>query len=845
MSYRPRNLFVFSMLWAACLGGCGGGTATSTADNSTIAFPAPGTDAPAATPDVTSLGECGALPGEWMFQDLITGAKISMSPFLPSTFQKNFRKSWGGATTAQAIWEFQTGDLPVWNEGRLLHVGSDTPLTADGMISSIALTGASDAMTALIGTDRGLVIADLTKANDKWTLSKQTVVEAMGDVRSVASNKLILEKNGEYIQMVYLVAQDMVMVVRLNDLRAGFGCVEVAYRAKDQPVDPKDPANKRMYRPIKVVAQHSYAAFLTASRPPEEFANAAQLQTLLQDEWLTFQSTAHLIDLTRKNPVMPFIMTMGKFDRFFASDIAASAAGIFLYGSRYTTANPSAVESGIASYEQFTGTPLMAIWAAVPKNFGGDFRAGRFDTNLANAYIRGLDRAAKVEGFLSGPTQQKWSAWKTPLTLDYVRGVNFRLVGSGELALEVPRYSPNGPLILNWKTATATQTTYVATTTLINATATDVDFLDAQGNVVHQHVQDDGKAVFPLFEVGDTGDTANTPRMFHTGELIFYVRHGANGPVVRVFKDSIMDSVNISESGPALLGFRVGTVGSDTANSPMSQKKVAVFGNMNDSQASQRIDDIREVSNPGLGSLRHFVALIHNWNGKTNNYRAVVLQMNTSHNKMQNRSIEIQGCSDLVDPGNNYSGNVSFGKPDDQPRFLGPLTAAQGLNGSITYSGYFQHFSPTYNVWSIKIDVTPEVVPGSSTCKPAGEMVPFTDSSLSESLSAVLSGNAILGLHSNGQIRWKIDANTTQYLDVGNNFLGGPVTVQKGKIVPAGSQFITQLETSDGFHPTALLSLDGSSGESCPACQFTDIASTGTLIFTANPERGAEFFEFK
>lgn len=860
MRHHNKNTIFFTLLCAALLGACGGGTQAPEPGDTTVAFSAPGTDAPVVTPDVTSLGECGALPGQWMYHDLATGTEIGMMPSLPSTFQKNFRKSWGGTTTAYAVWEIQSDDMPVWNEGRVLHVGKDTPLTTTGMITSLALTGTPDTMVALVGTDRGLVIADIAKIKDTWTLVKQTLVDTVGEVRSVATNNLILEKNGAYVTMVYLVAQDAVLMTRLDDLRAGFGCMEVAYRAEDHPVDPKDPAKARTFRPIKVVAQASYAAFLTAARMPEEFANATQLQTLLQNEWLSFQSTAYLISLTRENPVMPFIMTMGKFDRFFASDIAAANSGIFFYGSRYAMTNPATVESGIASYTQFTGTPLVALWSGVPQNLGGDFRMGRFDTNLASAYIRGLDRAAKVDGFLSGPTQQKWLVWQTPLTLDYVRGVNFRLDGNGEMAVETPRYAPNGPLTLNWTTAKEVPTTYSAVKTIINATATDVDFQDVKNRVAHQHLQDDGRATFPLSTKPDNPDDPSppdiptnpfAPRLFHTGNLIFFVRHSNNGPYIYVYKDVVAGDVDISDTAgnPALLGFWVDNTGKFTKGISFSAKAVAAFDSASKASLSSfRIDDIREVSNTLVPQYRHFAMLIHSWDGLINIYRVVILQMDLTPIKPYDRAVEIQGCSDIPDPGNNYSNNVSYGKPDDQLRFMGPFQVSSGDNNTITYVGYFQHFSQTYNVWQASMTVTTEkpieaqVKP--AFCKSAGELMPITDPSASESLAATLSGNTFIGLHNSGLVRWKLDATTTQYLDVGANLLGGTVTVQQGQLWAIAGQYLTRMDTTDGFHPVALFTLDGASGESCPSCQFTDSAAAGALLLTAHPERGIELFEF-
>lgn len=869
MGNSPKKPLFFIVLAFICLTGCGGGGSPapeSQQGDPTILFPAPGTNAPVVEADVTDLGECGAFPGEWKFLDLTTGAPMAFDVKPLSTFQDKFQKSWGGTTTAHAVWDIEPGDMEVWNEGRRLHVGSDTPLTTTGMMTSIALTGTPGAMTALIGTDRGLVIADLTRSGDHWNLKQQVTIDTVGVVRSVATTSLILEKDGPHVPMVFMVASDAVLMAKLEDLRANFGCLSVAYQAKDHP---------GIFHPVKIVTSQDYAAFLTAARPPEEFANADQLQLALNKEWLSFQSTAFLIDLTRQDPVAPIITTMGAlegtFDRFFASDISMSNIGVFLYGSRYNSANPAAFKSGIASYKNLQAvTPVVSLWSGVDAKLSGDYRMGRMETHITTATIRSLDRLAQAENFLSGPTQIKWTAWPDKLPLEYVRSVNYKMTADTEgkplqVLVTAPQYLPTGPTSYVWEYKDYSKElkegclkigatdkcvpdilAYTAAPPILDATPTDVSYHDVANNrAVVQHLQDEGSVLFPLFETtSDTTLTAHTPRIFHTGAHILYVRHGSNGPTVRVFQDTITGNVDISKIGPALIGFGMVETGNNTNTATFDLKKVGAFGNMGSQQNNFRVDDIREVSNPSVPNLRHFAALIHNWNGSTNNYRVLILQMDVSAPKMLNRSIEIQGCSDLEDPENNYSGNVSFGYSEERLRFLGPLTATPNVNGITSYSGFFQHSNPTYNVWSVKIDVTSEVVKPKSTCKPAGELVPLTDPAVSESLSAVLSGDTLLGLHSNGQVKWKIDATTTQFLDVGANILGAPVTLESGQLLGLAGMLFTRMDTPDGFHPVALFSQDGSFGETCPDCQFTDAFSADPLLLTSHPERGVELYDF-
>jgi hypothetical protein len=866
MGLKPKNLFIFSMLAASLLAACGGGSVTTpTPDNTTVVFSKP-ENKPVVDADVTTLGECNALPGQWEFQDVATGAHMTPPDITTSLFQKKFVKSWGGTTTAHAVWEIEAADEPVWNEGRTVHFGSGGSFTTHGMIHSIALSGTPANMTMLLGTSDGLVIADVIR-DGTWKLKQQKIINVMGPVRSVAiTSQVILEKNGPYAPMVFIVAGESVYVAKLSDLRVGSGCVAIAYQAKDHPVDPKDPANKRTFRPLKVVAQHTHAAFLTASRLPEEFANVAQFKSVLQNEWTSFQSTAYLIDLARQTPVEPIITTMGEFDRFFASDISAEDTAIYLYGSRYKSSKPATVESGLAIYKALIGTPIVASWAGVPATIGGDFRMGRFDTNLATAFIRGLDKAARVDNFLSGPTQQKWTAWKEALPFDYVRGVSYRLsfeknttdpkkLGQDQwddVSVETSQFLANGPQSRNWVQLISGGFTYTGITQILNATATDFDYVDVQGRIVHQHTQDDAKAIFPLFE--DNSDTNRfSPRIFHVGSYLFYVRHDKVGPTVHVFQDTILGDVDITGEGvkgvfkgPALIRFNVSDVPKKDCSGGgiCTTTAIGAFENVQGSASNYRVDDIRMVSNPKLPNLQHFIMLVHHWNGKTNDYRAVALQANLSITDNSNRSMEIQGCSDLKDPGNNYSWNSSYGNPDEQPRFLAPLTVTSTSNDTITYSGYFQHYSTTYNVWSINLKVSTQVMPEKSSCSNAGELTPITDPVATESMAATLNGNAIVGLHGNGLVRWKLDAKTTQYYDVGNNLLGGPVTLQKGRIVSAGTQFITQMDTTDGFHPTAVFSMDSTVGESCPSCQFTDLSTAGSGVIAAHPERGVEFYNF-
>ena len=862
MGFKAKNPFIFSILAASLLVACGGGgSAMPAPDNSPVTFSKP-EEKPVVDTDVTTLGECNVLPGQWEFQDVTTGAHMTPPDITTSLFQKKFVKSWGGTTTAHAVWEIEAADEPVWNEGRTVHFGSGGSFTTRGMIHSIDLSGTPANMTALLGTSDGLVIADVVR-DGTWKLKQQKTIDVMGPVRSVATTSLILEKNGPYVPMVFIVAGESVYIAKLADLRAGSGCVAIAYQAKDHPVDPKDPANKRTFRPLKVVAQHSHAAFLTASRLPEEFANVAQFKSVLQNEWTSFQSTAYLIDLARQTPVEPIITTMGEFDRFFASDIGAEDTAIYLYGSRYKSSKPATIESGLAIYKALIGTPVVASWAGVPATIGGDFRMGRFDTNLATAFIRGLDKAARVDNFLSGPTQQKWTAWKEVLPFDYVRSVSYRLSPEpnpkdpkktqlDDVSVETPQFVANGPQSRNWVQLISGEITYTGITQILNATATDFDYVDTQGNTIHQHMQDDGKAVFPLFEKENDLDRFS-PRIFHVGSYLFYVRHDKAGPTVHVFQDTISGEVDITGEGvkgivkgPALMRFNISDVPKKDCSGGgiCTTTAIGAFENMNGSASNYRVDDIRMVGNPKLPNLQHFIMLVHKWNGKTNDYRAIALQANISLTDQSNRTIEIQGCSDLKNPNNNYSWDSSYGNPDEQPRFLAPLTATPTSNDTITYSGYFQHYNTTHNVWSINLKVSTQVMPEKSSCSNAGELTPITDPVAAESVAATLNDNAIVGLHSNGLVRWKLDAKTTQYYDVGNNLLGGPVTLQKGRIVSAGTQFITQMDTTDGFHPTAIFSMDSTVGESCPNCQFTDLSTAGSGTVAAHPERGVELYNF-
>ncbi len=850
-----KKPFIFTMLALSFLAACGSSSQAPTPEPHTVTFPAPGSDTPAPTPDVTSLGSCGALPGQWKFKDIATGTDVSFASPASSAFQDSFQKSWGGTTTAYTTWDVESSGEPVWNEGRTLHVGSSASVTTTGMIRSIALTGVPSNMTALVGTDTGLVIVDFVRDNKgAWAFSKQTETTVVGPITSIATTKLTLESTGPLVPLVFMVASDAVLIAKLDDLRAGGGCASIAYQAKDHPVDPSNPANKRNYRPIKVVALNGLAAFLTASRPAEDFANATQLKSVLNQEWPSFQSTAYLIDLLRETPVEPFITSMGNFDRFFVSDISMSDTSIYLYGTRYASGNPATVECGIASYQKLVGTPVASMWSAVPAKLGGNFRMGRFDVKLANAYIRGLDLAAKVENFWSGPTEQKWAAWPNALSFDYTRSVSFRFDGSDESAVSAPQFIPNGVTALNWSKKTDSTTSYVAQKKLINATATDVDFLDVNGNVVHQRLQGGGIALFPIFEPNDTNVTANHPRIFHVGQYLFYVRHGSDGPSIQIFQDNIQGVVDISQKsialiqkGPAIMRFKVVTLsGKDCTpgNIICTTKSISAFSNMQGDASNYRIDDIRIVSNPALPNLQHFVMLIHSWNGATNDYRIVALQANLSLTDKSYRRMSIQACSDSGDPNNNYSGNSTYGNPDEQLKFLRPLTISSNNNGTLTYSGYFQHSNPSYNVWSLNINVTPQELADEGSCTNMGELTPVMDPTIADSLSATFNDSTLIGLHTNGMVKWAIDAKTTQYLDVGTNYFGNPVTLDSGKIVPAGSQFITQMDSTDGFHPTALFPLNGSGGENCPLCQFTDIASSGSLVLTANPERGVELYNF-
>lgn len=860
MGANLKKSLYFSILATFCLSACGGGSTPPAETNETVTFAPPGTTAPAVSADVAALNDCGALPGQWNIQDLLTSTTVSLPALPPSTFTKAFRKSWGGTTTAYTTWKIEAGDIPVWNEGRRLHVDKDVPLTTTGMINAIALTGTPGNMTALVGTDQGLVIADFKRPNANWILDKQVTVSATGPVRSVAVTELPLEVNGPALPLAFVVANDAVLVIRLDQLRLNFGCMDVAYQAKTHSG----------YRPVKIVAQHGLATFLTASRLPEEFANADQFKSVLQKEWTSFQSTAHLIDLTRANPVEPFITRIGPFDRFLASDVVMDHTSTYFFGSRYNSANPAVVENGIASYTQLKGTPLLGFWSGIPKTLPGDYRMGRLDTRLTNATIRGLDRVAKVEGFLLGPTQQKWTAWKNPSPFDYVRSISPLLIHDKEgkplnQIITTPQSIPGGPTIYTWEYNDLPQNLgapatlpYASLTRILDATSTDVSYYDSTKEVaVFQHVSDEDSAVFPLSDSNDVLFNPYLPRIFHVNELIFFVRHSDKGPYIYVYKDTVTKNVDISKatSNPAVLGFWADNVGNVTMGSTFSTKAVAVFENviktpgtsMGGDLRTFRIDDIQEIRSPFLPQYKHYALLIHSWNGLENIYRVVILQMDLTPNNPKQRAIEIQGCSDIQNPSNNYSNNSSYGSPDDQPRFIGKLQPSSSGENTLSFEGFFQHFSPTYNVWKISINITSETVIKPNTgshCKSEGDIEPVIDGVSEESVAANLNGSSIVAMHGDSTVRWPISAKTIQFLDVGTNILGKSVSVTKGQIWSLAGQYLTRMTTLDRFYPVALFTLDGSMGESCDSCQFRDTAAVENTLFSSHPERGIEFYDF-
>ena len=190
-----KKPFIFTLLTATLLTACGG-SGDITPENPTTTITPTTIEAPAVG-NVTKVSECGTLPGQWAFSDITTGNPVSLTTYATTAMQRAYRKSWGGTTTAYAIIKQLSGYIPVWNEGRKLHIGDSLSLTTHNMIRSIIITGNASNPTVLVGTDGGLDIIGLNYNGNSFSVVSQKSVDAITRIRSVATAKNQILSAGE------------------------------------------------------------------------------------------------------------------------------------------------------------------------------------------------------------------------------------------------------------------------------------------------------------------------------------------------------------------------------------------------------------------------------------------------------------------------------------------------------------------------------------------------------------------------------------------------------------------------------------------------------------------------
>lgn len=848
-SNQYKISLIFSILLGCSLAACGG-TDAVTADKPQLNF-APPVTTPNVDPaiNVDAATECSALPGQWLFQDIKTQQPVAI-PFAKSQIlQPFFKTSFGGTTTVASAVTQDGIPLQVWNEGHRLFVkDKQTQILLPHLMQSILVLGGVNQLTVFVGTDMGLVIAEFINPTGNWQLQSQQMLNVFGNVTSLTSNNVILHQGDAPISMIHLVADDNVYMLPLKTARAGSGCVTVTYQAKDHPVST---GSKVLYHPIKVVAFGNRAAFLTASRSPAEFSSWEQFLFTVQHEWMSFQSTAFLVDVARQEPVVPLIMSIGNFDRLLASDIQMDDAQVFLLGTRYVSATPNTTESGIVVYKNLVGTPIVSDWVSIPKFMKGDFRLGRLAVDASTAYIRGLDQIVRVQGMFFGPSQQIWTSGPL-LSSDYSAHLSVtRLIEKDtitkETTTDVPHFVTAGSSVYNWLDQTLTTATTYSPTKIINMSATHVDYLQDKNTLVHQPLNGGPAAYFTI------DADALAPRIFHVNELLFVTQHKSldlttkTKVMLTIYPNTVSGIVT---ENSMLMKFALSENGNNTAQP--KDKAVQTFRDMYGFGANYRLNDIQEVANPAVSDYRHFAVLVHGRDNTTNSYRVCILQLQFPKIKgdflNDNGSVELQGATDMMAPNLNTQNNIVYGSADEQPRFMGPLVQQSSVNGVTSYTGHFQHFHPTYNVWSIKIDVTAEdskqkYPNGKKIVTKNGELTPLSAAELVTSLAATQDSNGFATLHGDGIVRWIDGSKFTTTLDLAT-VTGQAVAPTAAQIWFINNRYLLRFDNPDGMHGFAVVRKNSSNDmANCPSCQFTDTQLLGNTFLTASPTRGIEVYD--